>query len=140
MKTNLTLTAGTMALSLGMMLSGAAASASSVGGLGSCTAGCLWNGTNYGGSQEEVMFQSFSSLPSGISNNEKSAANKFSGKYVRFYFGPSFSGAWRCFNPNAASSDLHNLTFNKGNGRGGFGQSLFDNIASVGINTSACTG
>ncbi len=97
MRSKIASIAGTTVVLLGTLLLGTAASASAttpaVGGLGSCNGACLWNGTGYGGSNEDILFQSDSSLPSGISNDEKSAANELSGKYARFYYGSNYTGA-----------------------------------------------
>jgi hypothetical protein len=140
MRSKLTLITGIVAIAFSTLVSATTATASvtHVRGLGECASACLWTETSYNGTVE-ALFQSDPSLPSGISNNEKSAADELSGKYVRFYYGPSYSGAWRCYNPTNATSNLSDVTFNKGQGDGGYGQSLYDNIASVGINTSACS-
>jgi hypothetical protein len=102
---------------------------------------CLWNGTNFGGSDSDFLFRSDGSLPGGISNNEKSGANELNGssQYARLYWGSNFTGAWVCLNPGTSFSDFSNFTFNNGSGQPGFGQSIKNNIASVGLNSSACS-
>jgi len=54
------------------------------------------------------------------------------GKYVRLYYGASYSGPWVCMDPGKAISNFSGYKFSNG-------ESSYDNMASVGINTNVCT-
>jgi len=65
-------------------------------------------------------------------NLDESFAN-VSGDPVRVYYSPNFEGAWACVNSGWYSNDLNKdvYTFNNGgNGDAGYGQEIWENIAS----------
>lgn len=102
---------------------------------------CLWNGSDFGGNDVLYLFKSDGFLPAGIVSNEQSGANELSGsaRYARLYYGANSTGAWVCLDPGTSFPNFVNLHFNNGNGRPGFGESIENNIASVGIDSNACS-
>jgi|HubBroStandDraft_6_1064221.scaffolds.fasta_scaffold435373_2 hypothetical protein len=67
----------------------------------------------------------------GCRNLDESMAN-VSGFPVRVYYEPNWQGAWACLNNGWYSNDLNKdvYTFSSGKGDAGYGQEIWENIAS----------
>jgi hypothetical protein len=66
-------------------------------------------------------------------NLDESFANRDGeGILVRLYYSPNYQGAWACVNDGWYSNDLNKdvYTFNNGAGDAGYGQEIWDNVAS----------
>jgi hypothetical protein len=58
---------------------------------------------------------------------------------VRLYYSPNYSGAWVCIPAHTGIENLSGKPFNNGSGLAGYGQSIFNNVASSTISTGTCS-
>lgn len=71
----------------------------------------------------------------GCRNVDEAFANLLS-VAVRLYYSPNEKGAWVCVPAGWTSSDLYGYTFNNGSGDAGYGQLIFNNVASARVSGS----
>lgn len=70
----------------------------------------------------------------GCRNRDESFGNLMS-VAVRLYYSPNQAGAWVCVPSEWNSTNLSGYTFNNGSGRPGYGQYIWNNIASSSVST-----
>jgi hypothetical protein len=100
---------------------------------------CLYSETGYHGIKYDTNSDNSNLDSVSFRNLDESVASAFTAKYVRLYYSPNYDGAWVCLDPGTSISNVASVTFNNGSGEAGFGQSIYQNVASVGINSSKCT-
>ncbi|MFD0884514.1 hypothetical protein ACFQ08_08095 [Streptosporangium algeriense] len=92
---------------------------------------CRWFG-------DDTSWKTCSDAGGNQVNMENRASQMFNNGFpgghddVRVYWGPGYTGAWRCLATGNHWDDLPlgRETFNKGSGLSGYGQSINDNVAS----------
>lgn len=67
----------------------------------------------------------------GCRNIDESFSNRL-GELVRLYYSPNYQGAWACVDNGWYSNNMNKdvYTFDNGSGDAGYGQEIWDNVAS----------
>jgi hypothetical protein len=114
---------------------------------------CLQDGTSWcdyvhtsfstlcGGAPIAFVQGTFNMATIGCRNIDESLAtdNRFTNLILRLYYSPNAGGAHACLGKNAQISNLTNTTFNHNPGQPGYGQSVFNNVASVTWTPTPCS-
>jgi hypothetical protein len=76
----------------------------------------------------------------GCRNIDESFANE-TGGLMRLYYSPDHHGAWACVNNGWYSNDMNKdiYTFDNGSGDAGYGQEIWDNVASNTTASGSCS-
>ncbi len=100
---------------------------------------CVFSGNTWNGEEIEQTgsVPNLSSLD--FDNNDGSVINGSNSKYDRLYYSADYGGAWVCIPINSGYSDLGQYSFNNGSGKAGYGQTVGDNVASIGVSSTACS-
>jgi hypothetical protein len=104
---------------------------------------CIWSGTGGTGSQEAIGQSTVLDLDNYyIRNLDKSvedAVGANGGKmYLRLYYSLNLKGSWVCLDPGTFLYDTFYYNFNNAPSQPGYGQSIYDNVASLSWTSSAC--
>jgi len=104
---------------------------------------CSFNSTNGNNECLEGGLVNPVNWPSACRNHDESFANIVSG-LVRVYYSPNEKGAWACIPNGWYSNNLNKsaYTFDNGSGDAGYGQEIWENIASSaggGLNGGKCS-
>jgi hypothetical protein len=103
---------------------------------------CLWTKVNAGGTEFGPNHGSDNNLGTiGLRNSDGSVENEAEpyAVYLRLYYSPNYAGAWVCLDAATYIANTANYIFNNGTNRPGYHATLYDNVASVSFNSSACT-
>jgi len=93
------------------------------------------------------IYGDYCAVESSNSPNWGSCRNQDEGLYewrysiVRIYYSPNYAGAWACLPAFEAYFDLNQSdeTFDNGAGRPGYGQQVWENVASSAFGTGSCS-
>ena len=77
----------------------------------------------------------------GNCRNQDEGLTNHTNVIVRIYYSPDYKGAWTCLPAWEYYSNLNhsNETFNSGQGKAGYGQQVWENVASSGFGTGTCS-